>query len=77
MRFTRSFKQAAVTHLSVDGFRSCYTPLTPFAIRFVAKGILDDAKLTDHREALAQHLKDPATIVIDKLLVQCWGQKPR
>lgn len=45
--------------------------------KIVAKGILDDAKLTDHREALAQHLKDPATIVIDKLLVQCWGQKPR
>ena len=43
----------------------------------VAKGVLDDAKLNEHGEALAQHLNDPATIVIDKLLVQCWGQKSR
>jgi SAM-dependent methyltransferase len=43
--------------------------------KIVAKGVLDDAKLNEHREALAQHLNDPATTVIDKLLVQCWGQK--
>jgi len=43
--------------------------------KIVASGMLDDAKLTDHREALAQHLQDPTTTVIDKLLVQCWGQK--
>jgi len=43
--------------------------------KIVAKGVLDDARLNEHREALAQHLKDPATTVIDKLLVQCWGQK--
>lgn len=43
--------------------------------KIIAGGVLDEAKLNEHREALAQHLKDPATIVIDKLLVQCWGQK--
>jgi SAM-dependent methyltransferase len=43
--------------------------------KIVAKGMLDNAQLNEHREALAQHLKDPATTVIDKLLVQCWGQK--
>jgi SAM-dependent methyltransferase len=45
--------------------------------KIIAKGVLDEAKLNEHREALAQHLKDPATTVIDKLLVQCWGQKSR
>ena len=45
--------------------------------KIVAKGVLDDAKLNEHRELVAQHLKDPATTVIDKLLVQCWGQKAR
>jgi SAM-dependent methyltransferase len=43
--------------------------------KIITKGVLDEVKLNEHREALAQHLKDPATTVIDKLLVQCWGQK--
>jgi len=43
--------------------------------KIIAKGILDETSLDVHREALGQHLKDPETIVIDKLLVQCWGQK--
>jgi ubiquinone/menaquinone biosynthesis C-methylase UbiE len=43
--------------------------------KIIAEGALNDAKLNEHREALAQHLNDPATTVIDKLLVQCWGQK--
>jgi hypothetical protein len=43
----------------------------------IANGVLDEAKLNEHREALAQHLKDPGTTVIDKLFVQCWGQKSR
>ena len=45
--------------------------------KIIARGVLDEAKLNEHREALAQHLNDPATTVIDKLLVQCWGQKSR
>jgi hypothetical protein len=45
--------------------------------KIIAKGMLEEAELNKHREALAQHLKDPATTVIDKLLVQCWGQKTR
>ena len=45
--------------------------------KIIAMGVLDEAKLDEHRNALAQHLKDPATTVIDKLLVQCWGQKLR
>ncbi len=45
--------------------------------KIIAEGILSEAKLNEHREALAQHISDPATTVVDKLLVQCWGQKPR
>lgn len=45
--------------------------------KILAKEVLDGAELNKHREALARHLNDPATVVIDKLLVQCWGQKPR
>jgi ubiquinone/menaquinone biosynthesis C-methylase UbiE len=42
----------------------------------ITKGLLDEAELKEHREALVRHLDDPATTVIDKLLVQAWGQKP-
>jgi SAM-dependent methyltransferase len=45
--------------------------------KIVAKGVLDAATLEGHRTALVEHLRDPATVVIDKLLVQCWGQKPQ
>lgn len=45
--------------------------------KIVANKVLEEAKLNEHREALAQHLKDPGTTVIDKLLVQCWGHKSR
>jgi hypothetical protein len=45
--------------------------------KVIAKGLLTATELKEHREALVRHLDDPATTVIDKLLVQCWGQKPR
>ncbi len=41
--------------------------------KIIANKVLDEAELDKHRDALAQHLKDPGTAVIDKLLVQCWG----
>src|SRR5216684_2107425 len=43
--------------------------------KIIAKGLLKETELNEHREALMRHLNDPATTVIDKLLVQCWGQK--
>ena len=45
--------------------------------KVVANGVLSAADIDRHRESLARHLEDPATLVIDKLLVQCWGEKPR
>ena len=44
--------------------------------KVIANGLLNEAELKEHREALVRHLNDPATTVIDKLLVQSWGQKP-
>jgi SAM-dependent methyltransferase len=36
--------------------------------------VLTEKQLSDHRDLLA-HLKNPDTLLIDKLLVQAWGQK--
>ncbi len=33
-------------------------------------------ELSDHMAALAKHLADPATTLIDRLVVQAWGIKP-
>jgi hypothetical protein len=43
--------------------------------KVIAKGILSETALNEHCEALRRHLADPATTVIDKLLVQAWGRK--
>lgn len=45
--------------------------------KVIANGLLNEAELKEHREALLRHLNGPGTTVIDKLLVQCWGQKSR
>lgn len=37
---------------------------------------MDEGSLEGHRSALLTHLADPTTVVIDKLLIQSWGQKP-
>jgi SAM-dependent methyltransferase len=44
--------------------------------KIVAAGLLSDEELRSHRQALVSHLNDPATTVIDKILVQTWGRKP-
>ncbi len=41
----------------------------------IGMGVLSEPNLRQHKEALDAHLGDPATIVIDKLLIQAWGQK--
>lgn len=41
-----------------------------------AMGRMDEREFDAHRSALLEHLADPNTVVIDKLLVQCWGRKP-
>jgi ubiquinone/menaquinone biosynthesis C-methylase UbiE len=38
--------------------------------------LLTEEELARHRQALADHLDDLNTVVIDKLLVQAWGRKP-
>jgi hypothetical protein len=44
--------------------------------KVIVLGLLDEKALADHRAALMQHLEKPETVVIDKLFVQAWGQKP-
>jgi hypothetical protein len=44
--------------------------------KVAVSGVMDEAELDHHRAALYDHLTDPTTLVIDKLLVQCWGHKP-
>jgi hypothetical protein len=42
----------------------------------LGSGRLDAMELRDHIAALAKHLADPATTLIDRLVVQAWGTKP-
>jgi len=42
----------------------------------LGSGQLSAAELQDHMAALARHLADPQTTLIDRLVVQAWGTKP-
>src|ERR1700704_5402060 len=44
--------------------------------KVVSLKLLADMELTAHKDALAEHLDNPDTIVVDQLLVQAWGRKP-
>jgi hypothetical protein len=37
---------------------------------------MSDTELAAHAAALLDHLSNPGTTVIDKLMVQAWGTKP-
>jgi len=41
----------------------------------LASGRIKEAELSAHMAALSDHLSDPATILIDRLIIQAWGQK--
>jgi ubiquinone/menaquinone biosynthesis C-methylase UbiE len=45
--------------------------------KIIALGLLTEQELLQHKTTLAQHLQNPETVVMDKLLVQAWGRKPR
>jgi SAM-dependent methyltransferase len=42
----------------------------------LGSGRLNVVELQDHMAALAKHLADPDTMLIDRLVVQAWGTKP-
>lgn len=44
--------------------------------QILASGRTSEALLREHMDALSAHLCDPATTLIDKLLIQAWGSKP-
>jgi SAM-dependent methyltransferase len=41
--------------------------------KIISSGAMEEDELQRHRTALIDHLTDPRTLVIDKLLIQCWG----
>jgi len=43
--------------------------------KIINSDALTETQLSEHRAALLNHLKNPDTLLIDKLLVQAWGQK--
>jgi SAM-dependent methyltransferase len=45
--------------------------------KFVAMNVMSEEELESHITALAGHLADPRTLVIEKLFVQAWGRKTR
>jgi hypothetical protein len=49
--------------------------IEPMRERILASGRLTEVELRTHIEALSEHLSDPATTLIDKLISQAWGQK--
>lgn len=44
--------------------------------RVLASGRITKNELQEHMAALSEHLADPGTTLIDKLIVQAWGQRP-
>jgi SAM-dependent methyltransferase len=44
--------------------------------KILGLGRFSEREFADHKKALLQHLLDPATLLIDHLLVQAWGRKP-
>ena len=44
--------------------------------KIVGTGRLTETEFDTHRDALANHLADPNTLLIDPLFVQSWGRKP-
>jgi ubiquinone/menaquinone biosynthesis C-methylase UbiE len=42
----------------------------------IGSGVISETELDRHCAELRGHLTDPATVVIDKLLIQSWGRKP-
>jgi hypothetical protein len=42
----------------------------------LASGRIGKTELGAHMAALSEHLADPGTTLIDKLIVQAWGQRP-
>jgi ubiquinone/menaquinone biosynthesis C-methylase UbiE len=44
--------------------------------KILALGLMSEADFDRHRQAVADHLADPDTFLIDQLFVQAWGKRP-
>jgi SAM-dependent methyltransferase len=45
--------------------------------KVISSGAMAEGELEHHCAALESHLTDPNTLLIDKLLIQCWGHRPQ
>lgn len=44
--------------------------------KIVGQGLLTEAQYLAHTRTIADHLADPATLLIDQLFIQAWGRRP-
>ena len=70
--------QAHATTAPPGGYRRGHLLALIGALRekIIGLRLLTESELETHLESLRQHLNDPRTVVIDKLLIQAWGKKP-
>jgi hypothetical protein len=45
-------------------------------LKILASGLLTESEYEAHIRAIADHLADPATLLIDQLFIQAWGRAP-
>lgn len=64
--------------VAIDEYRRTHLVSLIDSVRdkVVGMNLMSENELKEHREALVSHLADPETTLIEKLFVQCWGQKP-
>jgi SAM-dependent methyltransferase len=43
--------------------------------KILAAGLLSESEFTEHARAVADHLADPTTLLIDQLFIQAWGRR--
>jgi hypothetical protein len=74
---TRSARATAYLP-EVGEYRRTHLPSLIASIRdkVVASGAMEEDELDHHVAAVSEHLADADTLVIDKLLIQCWGRRP-
>ncbi|MGV0816061.1 methyltransferase domain-containing protein [Mycolicibacterium boenickei] len=86
-RLPALLRRSGLVDVSVNSIVRVYTSDDPrrtlmldfadnFHDRILAQGLASQDELDALKDALAQHLHDPDTVVFDGVYVQAWGRKP-
>jgi ubiquinone/menaquinone biosynthesis C-methylase UbiE len=86
-KLPRLLREAGLIEIRVNPIIHVYPPghgrrslLLDFAEnlsdRIIAEELIGERELTELKEALAQHLAHPDTLVVSNLFFQAWGRKP-